>query len=88
MGIISVGRNNDVSKLFSSQLNQGLDSAQGRIQLVKLGSYMNLLVDGGSDDATRLAAQVLSNRYTELSGQGVIVEGDSWSTASIRNTYD
>lgn len=85
-GIISVGRNNDISKLLIPQLNFGLDSGQGRICLVEFDGYMNLLVDGGSDETTSLAADILRRRYDELSGTCVIVEdfGEGWSSASIR----
>ena len=57
---------------------------QGRIKLFQHanGNYA-LLVAGYSGGDTRLAAQVLADRYDELSGDEVVVEGITASEATL-----
>ena len=62
---------------------EGFIPGQARIKLFQNGEYSAMLVAGYSGIDTRLAAKVIAHRWNELSGQEMIVEGTTYSDATI-----
>ncbi len=63
--------------------SEGFTPGKAKIKLFKNGDNIVLLVAGYSSVETRLAGKIIANRWTELSGSEVEVEGTNYSGATI-----
>ena len=62
---------------------EGFKPGTARIKMFDNGDNVAMLVAGYTGDETRVAGKVVAQRYSELSGEEVEVEGTSWSSATI-----
>ena len=62
---------------------EGFTPGVARVKLFEEGTSVAMLVAGYSGEDTRLAGKVVANRWTELSGSEVEIEGTTYSDATI-----
>ena len=62
---------------------EGFTAGKARIKLFTNGDNMAMLVAGWNGEDTRLAGKVVAHRYSEMSGDEIVVEGTTYSDATI-----
>ena len=62
---------------------EGFMAGKARIKLFTNGDNMAMLVAGWNGEDTRLAGKVVAHRYSEMSGDEIVVEGTTYSDATI-----
>jgi hypothetical protein len=62
---------------------EGFSPGQARIKMFDNNGKLAMLVAGYSGEDTRLAGKVIAHRWDELSGEEVVVEGTTYSDATI-----
>jgi len=62
---------------------EGFMAGKARIKLFTNGDNMAMLVAGWNGEDTRLAGKVVAHRYSEMSGEEIVVEGTTYSDATI-----
>jgi hypothetical protein len=77
--------NSVAAELLGNPANcaEGFTPGKARVKLIANGDNMAMLVAGYSGADTRLAGKVVANRWTELSGDEVEIEGTTYSDATI-----
>ena len=67
-----------------SDCTEGFSPGQARVKLFEhANGNMAMLVAGYSGADTRLAGQFLAHRASDLSGEEVVIEGTTWSDATV-----
>ncbi len=62
---------------------EGFSAGKARIKLFENGDKVAMLVAGYSGADTRLAGQVVAHKWQDLSGDEVVIEGTTYSDATI-----
>ncbi len=62
---------------------EGFTPGVARVKVFENGDYVAMLVAGYSGDDTRLAGQVIANRWAEMSGEEVEIEGTTYMDATL-----